>query len=112
MATIQELELSRQLVLLYHASICPFATDQIPQSYRSFTNCAETRALLQHSDNCDEDDCPVPNCEQSRFLLSHFQICWIIYVWFANLYGKISKEMMVSYLILFDSNSIIQLSIF
>jgi len=75
MATIQELELSRQLVLLYHASICPFATDQIPQSCRSFTNCGETRSLLQHTDNCDEDDCPVPNCEQSRFLLGHFQIC-------------------------------------
>jgi len=58
MATIQELELSRQL---YHPSIFHFATD-LPQGWQIVLT------VERYTDNRDEDDW----LEQSRFLLSHF----------------------------------------
>ncbi|RYG96998.1 hypothetical protein EON65_53525, partial [archaeon] len=65
-------EFQQRLVLLHHASRC----DQEDRGRCRITPyCAEMKALYQHVNACNVQQCTYTHCVSTRFLLSHYYKC-------------------------------------
>lgn len=61
----------KRLLLLHHASKCPYEEGSCPLGSR----CTELKQLWQHVKTCKAQDCDVPHCISSRFILTHYRHC-------------------------------------
>lgn len=66
-------EFQERLVLLSHSSQCEFSLRG--HKCRAFLYCGETLRLLSHMAGCRNQNCDVPDCNVSKFLLRHYGVC-------------------------------------
>jgi E1A/CREB-binding protein len=61
----------QRLLLLRHASKCPHETGKCPVT----EYCGNMKQLWKHIVSCKEQDCKIPHCVSSRFVLAHYSKC-------------------------------------
>jgi len=61
----------QRLLLLRHASKCPFPEGQCPVT----AICGGMKKLWTHISSCKDQSCPVQHCMSSRYVLSHYRRC-------------------------------------
>lgn len=66
-------EFQERLVLLSHSSQCEYSLRG--HKCRAFLHCGETLRLLSHMAGCRNQNCDVPDCNISKFLLRHYGVC-------------------------------------
>eukprot|EP00565_Helicotheca_tamesis_P000771 CAMPEP_0185734664 /NCGR_PEP_ID=MMETSP1171-20130828/23163_1 /TAXON_ID=374046 /ORGANISM="Helicotheca tamensis, Strain CCMP826" /LENGTH=694 /DNA_ID=CAMNT_0028404725 /DNA_START=311 /DNA_END=2395 /DNA_ORIENTATION=+ len=61
----------QRLLLLRHASTCPFGDGRCPKT----KHCGAMKRLWKHIVDCKNGECLVPHCVSSRYVLSHYYKC-------------------------------------
>lgn len=61
----------KRLLLLRHASKCPYPIGKCPKTEL----CGTFKKLWKHIGDCNNPECNVQHCRSSKFILSHFRKC-------------------------------------
>ena len=61
----------QRLLLLHHSSKCMHEDGKCTVT----PYCGEMKKLWKHMANCTDNECPVPHCISSRYILSHHRKC-------------------------------------